>query len=67
MAKLDLKFKASKNNDPFLPPFESGLFLNKLSSTHNLIFNKFPLYEGHLLIITRAFELQSLDVTKEDL
>lgn len=57
MKKLELKNrKLGKNHNPFLPPFEEGIFLNKLQKTHNLLFNKFPLYENHVLVITRGFE-----------
>lgn len=57
MEKIDMKNKPQKNNDPFLPPFDQGIFINKISNTHNLIFNKFPLYLNHVLITTRTFEM----------
>ena len=66
MEKLEFKNKGPKNNNPFLPPFEDGLFITKLQKTHNLLFNKFPLYQNHVLVVTRIFEMQDHDVSKED-
>lgn len=45
LAKLNKKPTHSrllpKQKDPFLPPFEPGLFISELSDTHSLLFNKF--------------------------
>ena len=35
--------------DPFMPPFEEGLFITELTETHRLIFNKFPVCKEHAL------------------
>ena len=33
--------KKSEGFDPFVPPFEPGMYLAELSPTHRLLFNKF--------------------------
>lgn len=40
--------------NPFLPP-EPKLFVGDLSSTHGAVLNKFNVFGGHLLVITREF------------
>jgi len=42
--------------NPFLPPFLDGIFVSELSETHRLLFNRFPIMDLHLLIITKNFE-----------
>lgn len=56
-----------KNNNPFLPPFENGIFITDLKKTHRLIFNKYMITKEHVLIVTRIFEPQFFEITKEDL
>jgi ATP adenylyltransferase len=68
LKNLDLKMKNSgKNNNPFLPPFDEGIFITDLNKTHRLLFNKFMITKEHVLIITRIFEPQYYEVTKDDL
>lgn len=43
--------------DPFLP-YDPDLFVADLSPTHLALLNKFNVIDHHLLIVTRAFELQ---------
>lgn len=65
---LESKMAASKRtNDPFLPPFDAGIFIMNLSKTHCLIFNKFQVTRDHLLIITRVFEAQTDPLNEADL
>lgn len=53
--------------DPFLPPFESGLFICELGESHRLLFNKFNFYRNHLLVVTKEFLLQSSPLSVLDL
>ena len=41
--------------DPFLPPFEVGVYIDELTDTHSLIFNKFSISDYHVIIITKEF------------
>jgi ATP adenylyltransferase len=56
---------AAKN--PFLPPYEAPLVLGEVRATHVCLLNKFPVFPGHLLLITREFEPQEADLTLADL
>ena len=53
------------NKDPFLPPFEEGVFIADLSNTHRLIFNKYMIAENHVLVITRIFQPQFHTIASE--
>ena len=44
--------------DPFVEPFENGAFIDELTETHSLIFNKFSVCDHHTIIITKEFEKQ---------
>lgn len=39
-------------HDCFMAPFSEGIFVYNLSSSHSLIFNKYPVFKNHLLVIT---------------
>lgn len=52
--------------DPFMPPFEPGLFITELSRTHNLLFNKFMICKMHVLVTTSSMERQDDPLTVED-
>jgi len=41
--------------DPFVPPFETGLFINHLNDSHSLLFNKFCICNEHVLVVTKDF------------
>lgn len=56
-AKLFNPNPGAKPTNPFLP-YEQDLFVANLSDTHVAILNKFPLFEHHILMVTRAFEEQ---------
>ena len=65
---LEQKINAGKRtNDPFLPPFDNGVFIMNLSKTHSLIFNKYMVTRNHLLVITKIFEAQTDTLTENDL
>lgn len=51
--------------NPFLPP-EEALLVGVLSSTHTTVLNKFNVFGGHLLIITRDFVPQDGLLTNAD-
>ena len=53
---ITLKDAPSEKKDPFLPPFEDGAWIAELSATHDLIFNKYPVSRGHVLVITKEFQ-----------
>lgn len=63
--KPDLNSNINKS-DPFLPPFEEGQFISEISSTHNLLFNKFLMVKYHVLITTKFFELQTSPLNHQD-
>ena len=44
--------------DPFAPENCEKLYIENLSSTHALLFNKYPLVPFHVLIVTKKFEKQ---------
>ena len=56
---------SGKAFNPFLP-YEQDLFVSDLSATHLCLLNKFNVMAHHLLIITRAFELQESELTAAD-
>ena len=41
--------------DPFVEPFENGAFIDEITDTHRLIFNKFSVCEKHVIVITTEF------------
>ena len=52
--------------NPFLPPFEPGLFVQELTPTHRVLLNKFNVFPHHALVVTRTFEPQSQRLTPAD-
>lgn len=52
--------------NPFLPPFEPGLHVCDLSTTHTVLLNKFPVLDEHLLIVTREYASQVGSLTDAD-
>jgi len=69
MEKLSLKSSSSeqKKTYPFLPPYESGIFIMDISDHHVLIFNKFCIVKNHVLIVTRRFQEQISLLNNTDL
>lgn len=64
-AKLLNPAPAARDFNPFLP-YEQDLFVADLSPSHVALLNKFPLFEHHILMVTRAFEEQLSELTPED-
>jgi ATP adenylyltransferase/5',5'''-P-1,P-4-tetraphosphate phosphorylase II len=52
LKNLDKKPFGGATSNPFLPPFEEGLFIDDLNSSHRLLFNKFPIFKNHLLVVS---------------
>ncbi len=55
----------SGNTNPFLP-YDPNLFVADVCETHVCLLNKYPILEGHLLIVTRAYEHQETLLTVPD-
>lgn len=51
--------------NPFLP-YDDDLHVADLSTTHVAILNKFPVWRGHFLIITRRFVEQETPLSRAD-
>ena len=49
-----------------MPPFEEGAFIDHVSDTHSLVYNKYSVVPRHSVIITRQFEQQTDPLTKQD-
>lgn len=41
--------------------------IKDLGDSHRLLFNKFNIYNNHLLVITKEFQPQTDKITKQDL
>jgi len=66
VSSLNRKAAAQIDGDPFLPPYQPGLFVGELSATHVCILNKYPVLQRHALVVTRAFEAQHAPLTEAD-
>src|ERR1035437_6529600 len=64
-AKLFNSVDKPANSNPFLP-YEQDLYVANFSPTHVALLNKFPLFEKHLLMVTRTFEEQLSSLTVAD-
>ena len=51
--------------NPFLP-YDPALFVSYASETHVCLLNKFCVFDGHLLLVTREFEHQQSPLTCND-
>jgi ATP adenylyltransferase len=59
------KEQQKSGRNPFLPP-EPDLFVGNLSQTHAAVLNKFNVFGGHLLVITREFAPQEGLLNRDD-
>ena len=57
--------RAAKRN-PFLP-YEEDLYVSDAGEAHVVLLNKFNVVQGHLLVVTRAFESQDAPLNARDL
>ena len=48
--------KDNNLGDPFMAPFAQGAFIDEVTDTHSLIFNKFSVCDKHVIVITKEFE-----------
>ncbi|WP_142810750.1 phosphorylase [Tepidiphilus olei] len=55
----------SKRHNPFLPP-EPELTVGALGARHLVVLNKYPVFSGHTLIVTRDFEPQTAPLSGDD-
>jgi ATP adenylyltransferase len=56
--------------DPFAPPFDDGFVIEDDFcglSTHRVLFNKFPIINEHVLVVTREFISQYTHLSIEDM
>lgn len=51
--------------NPFLP-YDPAMFVADITDTHVCLLNKYNVLDDHLLLVTRAFELQSTWLTRAD-
>jgi ATP adenylyltransferase/5',5'''-P-1,P-4-tetraphosphate phosphorylase II len=51
-------FALQPPSDPFQQPIDPNLFIQDLSNTHSLIFNKYTIIKHHLLIVSKGYEPQ---------
>jgi ATP adenylyltransferase len=58
---------AASRASPFLPPYDPGLLIGAISSTHVCLLNKYNVVDRHLLIVTRELEDQARPLTAVDL
>lgn len=58
--------RSEQTSDPFMYPFEPGIFICDLDSDYRLLFNKFYISKGHTLIVTKKFEEQNKQLTLRD-
>lgn len=65
LARKD-RVAAVQTRDPFLPPFEEGLFIADLPPAHRLLYNKYYFYKDHLLVVTLKHEDQTAPLTRAD-
>jgi len=65
LARKDAARHAAVVADP-LGNYEPDLFVSDLGPSHFLLLNKYPVLAGHVLLVTRRFELQERLLTVED-
>ena len=49
-----------------MPPFENGAYIDEVTDSHCLIFNKFSVCDRHVIIVTKEFEKQIDPLNIED-
>jgi ATP adenylyltransferase len=57
LARKDKAPKTRRAKDP-LGDYEPSLFVSELGPSHYVLLNKFPVLDGHVLIVTRRFDRQ---------
>ena len=59
--------RGSPTTNPFLYPFEPGILIKNIENNYRLLFNKYPIIDKHLLLVTFQFEKQTDPLSKDDL
>jgi ATP adenylyltransferase len=68
--KKSIEINKKEFFDPFAPPFEDDFILEEdfnNFSTHRLLFNKFPIVNEHVLLVTREFISQYTHMRIEEI
>ena len=63
--KLARRTKKQLPENPFLP-YDERVLVAELSETHVCLLNRFPVFDHHLLLVTREWEDQSSLLTEAD-
>jgi sulfate adenylyltransferase (ADP) / ATP adenylyltransferase len=63
--RVNAALRRDPDYNPFLPP-EPDLTIGAIGAEHLGVLNKYPVIDRHLLIVTRAFELQTEPLGLED-
>ena len=58
--------RSEQTTDPFLYPFEPGIHICDLGEDYRLLYNKFYVCKGHVLIVSKRFEEQTNPLTRRD-
>lgn len=58
--------RSEQPTDPFMYPFEPGIFICDLGENYRLLFNKYYICKGHTLIVTKKFEEQNKQLVLSD-
>lgn len=59
--------RGARVTNPFLYPFEPGMLIRNYGNSYRLLYNKYPVVDKHLLLVTFQYEKQSDLLTREDL
>ncbi|MBI5781991.1 MAG: phosphorylase [Rhodocyclales bacterium] len=57
--------RSEERRNPFLPP-EPELTVGALGKQHLVVLNKYPVFAGHALIVTREFEPQTAPLSSDE-
>jgi ATP adenylyltransferase len=49
-----------------MEPFPQGAYIDEITDTHSLIFNKFSVCDRHVIVITKEFEKQTDPLNIDD-
>jgi sulfate adenylyltransferase (ADP) / ATP adenylyltransferase len=59
--------RGAKVTNPFLYPFEPGMLIQNYGNSYRLLFNKYPVIDKHMLLVTFQYEKQTTPLTQDDL
>ena len=60
------KLRRPADEDPFAKEVCGQVYIESLSNTHALLYNKFPLVPSHVLVVTKEMEPQMSLINKDD-